>query len=72
MDKLKELRHALGFTQEEMADFLNVSLSLYQKMEIGNKNISMSTLKTIKEKEDEIKKIVPYFNYTFFLENIIT
>lgn len=38
MDKLKELRHALGFTQEEMADFLNVSLSLYQKMEIGNKN----------------------------------
>lgn len=72
MDKLKELRHALGFTQEEMADFLNVSLSLYQKMEIGNKNISISTLKTIKEKEDKIKKIVPYFNYTFFLENIIT
>lgn len=72
MNKLKELRHALGFTQEEMADFLNVSLSLYQKMEIGNKNISISTLKTIKEKEDKIKKIVPYFNYTFFLENIIT
>lgn len=72
MDKLKELRHALGFTQEEMADFLNVSISLYQKMEIGNKNISMSTLKTIKEKEDEIKKFVPYFNYTFFLESVIT
>lgn len=72
MNKLKELRHALKLTQREMANFLNVSFSLYQKMEIGNKNISISTFKSIKNKEAEIRKKIPLFDYKIFLEEIIT
>lgn len=72
MNKLKELRHQLGYTQKEMSTFLNVSISLYQKMEIGNKSISKDTIKILKDKENLIKEKVPYFSYKFFLEDIIT
>lgn len=72
MNKLQELRHSLNYTQEEMADFLNVSISLYQKMEIGNKRISPETVKRLRDKENIIKQKVPYFSYKIFLEEIIT
>lgn len=72
MSKLKYLRHGLGFTQREMANFLGVSFSLYQKMEIGNKKISISTFKNIKHKENEIRKKLPSFDHKFFLDEIFT
>ncbi len=72
MNKLRELRQQLGYTQREMSIFLNISISLYQKMEIGNKSISKDTIKILKEKENIIKERVPYFSYKFFLEDIIT
>lgn len=72
MEQLKELRNKMNLTQQEMAEFLEISLSLYQKMEIGYKNISLETLKTIKEKENDIKKIVKDFDYNFFISKIIT
>lgn len=72
MEKEKELRLTLGLTQKEMAEFLGVSLSLIQKIEIGNKKISPELVKTIKDKENEIQKKIPYFTYKIFLEEIIT
>lgn len=72
MEQLKELRNKMNLTQQEMAEFLEISLSLYQKMEIGYKNISLETLKIIKKKENDIKKIVKDFDYNFFISKIIT
>ena len=72
MEKEKELRLTLGLTQKEMAELLGVSLSLIQKIEIGNKKISLEFVKTIKDKEKEIQKKIPYFTYKIFLEEIIT
>ena len=72
VEKEKELRLTLGLTQKEMAEFLGVSLSLIQKIEIGNKKISPELVKTIKDKENEIQKKIPYFTYKIFLEEIIT
>ena len=72
VEKEKELRLTLGLTQKEMAEFLGVSLSLIQKIEIGNKKISSEFVKTIKDKEKEIQEKIPYFTHKIFLEEIIT
>lgn len=72
MEKVRELRLSLGLTQKEMAEFLGVSISLIQKIEIGNKKISPEFVKLIKDKEEDIKKKIPYFTYKFFLEELIT
>ena len=72
VEKEKELRLTLGLTQKEMAEFLGVSLSLIQKIEIGNKKISLEFVKTITDKEKEIQQKIPYFTYKIFLEEIIT
>ena len=72
VEKEKELRLTLGLTQKEMAEFLGVSISLIQKIEIGNKKITSEFVKLIKDKEKEIQKKIPYFTYKIFLEELIT
>lgn len=72
MEKEKELRLTLGLTQKEMAEFLGVSISLIQKIEIGNKKITSEFVKLIKDREKEIQKKIPYFTYKIFLEELIT
>lgn len=72
MEKEKELRLMLGLTQKEMAEFLGVSISLIQKIEIGNKKITSEFVKLIKDREKEIQKKIPYFTYKIFLEELIT
>ncbi len=47
--RLRKLREALGYTQEEMAELLEVSLTLYKKMENGNYNISIRTMRRLKK-----------------------
>ncbi|MDE7157052.1 MAG: helix-turn-helix transcriptional regulator [Lachnospiraceae bacterium] len=46
--RLKKLREALGYTQERMAEVLDVSVTLYKKMESGSYNISVKTLRKLK------------------------
>lgn len=46
--RLRKLREALGYTQERMAEALDVSVTLYKKMESGSYNISVKTLRKIK------------------------
>lgn len=47
--RLKKLRISLGYTQEMFAEILNISVTLYKKMENGNYNISIKTLRKLKE-----------------------
>lgn len=46
--RLRKLREALGYTQERMAEVLDVSVTLYKKMESGSYNISVKTLRKLK------------------------
>lgn len=43
--RLKKLRESLGYTQEKMAEVLEVSVTLYKKMENGSYNISVKSLR---------------------------
>ncbi|MCI8670238.1 MAG: helix-turn-helix transcriptional regulator [Lachnospiraceae bacterium] len=46
--RLSKLREALGYTQKRMAEVLDVSEALYQKMESGRYNISVKTMRKLK------------------------
>ena len=48
--RLKELRLNLKYTQEQFAEFLDISVQLYKKMESGENNISIATLHKMKRK----------------------
>ncbi len=48
--RLKELRLDLKYTQEQFAEFLDISVQLYKKMESGENNISIATLHKMKKK----------------------
>ncbi len=50
--RLKELRLNLKYTQEQFAEFLDISVQLYKKMESGENNISIATLHKMKNKLD--------------------
>lgn len=50
--KIRELRLFLGKTQDEMAEILEVSKSLYEKMEYGTKATSRKTMQKLKDKID--------------------
>ncbi len=47
--RLRKLREALGYTKEEMAELLDVSVTLYKKMENGSYNISVRTMRRLKK-----------------------
>ena len=47
--RLKKLRESLGYTQEKMAEVLEVSVTLYKKRETGSYNISVKSLRRLKE-----------------------
>ena len=42
--RLRKMRESLGYTQEAFAEFLDISISLYKKMESGENNVSRETL----------------------------
>ncbi len=46
---LKKFRISLKKTQKEMAELLEITLSFYNKMELGLKNPSLKTIKKFKE-----------------------
>lgn len=49
METLKQFREKNGFTMDEMARRLNISLSFYTKIERGERNPSREFLKKFKE-----------------------
>ena len=48
MDRLKEFRKEKGITQEEMAKKLNITLSMYEKVERGAANASSAFMRRLK------------------------
>lgn len=49
-NRLRDIRRKLSLTQERFAEMLDISTQLYKKMEIGENNISINTLKKMKNK----------------------
>lgn len=43
-ERLRNRRNTLGFTQEYVADTINISLRFYQMIERGEKSVSLDTL----------------------------
>lgn len=50
MNKLKNFRMSLGFTTQEFADSIQVSKSLYEKVELGIRKPSRTFIEKLKEK----------------------
>lgn len=50
MDELKKFRETLGFSYQDMANELNVSKSLYEKIELRQRNASNNFLKRLKSR----------------------
>lgn len=48
-ERLRQLRESLGYTQEHFSEVLGVSVTLYKKMEGGSYNISVKTLRKLRE-----------------------
>ena len=49
-NRLRDIRCKLDLTQEQFAEILDISPQLYKKMESGENNISLNTLKKMKTK----------------------
>lgn len=52
--RLKLLREQLGYTQEQFAEKLDISVSTVKKMEAGEHNISMETQRKLKSTFDHV------------------
>ena len=59
MEILKKFRISLGLTRQEFADSIDVSKSLYEKIEIGNRKPS-------REFTTKLKKKYPQFDVNIF------
>lgn len=53
-NRLKMLREQLGYTQEQFAEKLDISVSTVKKMETGEYNISLDTQRKIKKTFDNV------------------
>lgn len=62
MKDLLKLRKKLNFTQKEMAEYLEVSISFYAKVENGTKMPSYNFIMKIKKK-------IPEFDTNIFFVN---
>ena len=64
MNNLRELRKENGYSQEQMAAELGVSLSMYQKVEQGNAKAGRNFMEKIKQRFPEAST-----DYIFFASN---
>lgn len=64
MNNLRELRKENGYSQEQMAAELGVSLSMYQKVEQGNAKAGRNFMEKIKQRFPEAS-----IDYIFFSSN---
>ena len=49
-NRIREIRESIGYTQTNMADELEISLSAYKKIESGIMTVTVQILKIFKEK----------------------
>ena len=62
---LKEFRKIEGLTVQEVADLLEISKSMYEKLEFKERKPSVETLKKIKQLYEKYKRP---FNVDVFLQ----
>ena len=62
---LKEFREAEKITVQEMANLLDISKSMYEKLEFNERKPSVETLKKIKQLYEKYKRP---FNVDIFLQ----
>lgn len=62
---LKEFRKAEKITVQEMANLLDISKSMYEKLEFNERKPSVETLKKIKQLYEKYKRP---FNVDIFLQ----
>lgn len=62
---LKEFREAEKITVQEMANLLDISKSMYEKLEFNERKPSVETLKRIKQLYEKYKRP---FNVDIFLQ----
>lgn len=61
---LKEFREIEGLTMQEVANLLDISKSMYEKLELNDRKPSVETLKKIKQLYEKYKRP---FNVDIFL-----
>ena len=54
MEKLRDFRKNIGFSQEMMAKRLGITLSMYEKVESGRANASAGFMKRFKKQFPEV------------------
>lgn len=59
--RIKELRHKLGISQEELADRADIHRTYIASLEVGKRNISIITLEKIVKALDV--SMSEFFNY---------
>lgn len=62
---LKEFREIEGLTMQEVANLLDISKSMYEKLELNDRKPSVETLKKIKQLYKKYKRP---FNVDIFLQ----
>ncbi len=62
---LKEFREIEGLTMQEVANLLDISKSMYEKLELNDRKPSVETLKKIKQLYEKYKRP---FNVDIFLQ----
>lgn len=62
MEELKKIREELNLTMDEMAEKLNMSTSMYEKIEYGYRVASRQFITKMKE-------VFPYIDTNIFFEN---
>lgn len=45
--RLRQIRENMGLTQEQFAEILGISVSVYKKVESGENNVSLSSLRSL-------------------------
>lgn len=63
MEELKSFRESVGMTPQAFARFINVSFSLYQKVESGNRSPS-------RKFTEKLKSCYPQFDVNVFYKNV--
>lgn len=58
--KLRDIRENIGLTQERFAEFIDISLSSYKKLESGENQISLATLRKMHDKLNVSSDFVLY------------
>ena len=64
METIKQFREQLGLTMEEQAKKLEMSVSMYEKIEYGYREPSKNFI-------EKFKTVYPYIDINIFFDNIV-